>query len=92
MAGASVLDRPGVVAELATDIDKPPGKTHFIRARVWREEGRLFAAPTGSQDSGVLTSMVKAQGLIVLARDATRVAAGAMVDVRLLQGEGAQVA
>jgi molybdopterin molybdotransferase len=89
MAGAAVLDRPAVVAELAEAIDKAPGKTHFIRARLWREGTRLCTASTGSQDSGVLTSMVKADGLIVLAQDAGRIAAGSTVDVRLLQGEGA---
>jgi hypothetical protein len=33
--------------------------------------------------------MVKADGLIVLAQEEGRVASGSMVDVRLLQGEGA---
>ncbi len=89
MGGATAVDRPSVVAELAEGIDKAPGKTHFVRARLWRNGTRLCAAPTGSQDSGVLTSMVKADGLIVLAQDAGRIAAGTLVDVRLLQGEGA---
>ncbi len=87
MAGAAVVDRPSVAAELAEGIDKAPGKTHFIRARIWRNGTRVCASPTGSQDSGVLTSMVKAEGLIVLAQDAGRVEAGTLVDVRLLQGE-----
>lgn len=89
IAGATTLDRPVVVAELAEDIAKPPGKTHFVRARVWREGTRVRTAPTGSQDSGVLTSMVKADGLIVLAQGAGRVVSGSMVDVHFLQGAGA---
>jgi molybdopterin molybdotransferase len=88
MAGATALDRPVVTAELAEPVDKAPGKTHFVRARLWRLGTRVCTAPTGSQDSGVLTSMVKADGLIVLAQDAGRVEAGSKVDVRLLQGEG----
>jgi molybdopterin molybdotransferase len=89
IAGATIVDRPIVVAEAARDIVKAPGKTHFVRAHVWREGARVRAASTGSQDSGVLTSMVKADGLMVLAQDAGRIAAGTLVDVRLLQGEGA---
>jgi molybdopterin molybdotransferase len=89
IAGAAMVDRPVVVAELAQDIAKSPGKTHFVRAHVWREGTRVRAASTGSQDSGVLTSMVKANGLIVLTQDAGHIAAGTKVDVRLLQGEGA---
>jgi molybdopterin molybdotransferase len=87
MAGAAGVDRPSLVAELVEPIDKAPGKTHFIRARVWRNGSRLCTTSTGSQDSGVLTSMVKADGLIVLSQDAGRVEAGTLVDVRLLQGE-----
>lgn len=87
MAGAAVVDRPNAAAELTERIDKAPGKMYFVRARLWRNGTRLCAAPTGSQDSGVLTSMVKAEGLIVLAQDAVRVEAGTLVDVRLLQGE-----
>jgi molybdopterin molybdotransferase len=88
MAGATVVDRPVVTAELAEDVNKAPGKTHFVRARLWRDGGRLRAAPTGSQDSGVLTSMVKADGFLVLGQQIERIKAGESVDVRLLQGEG----
>jgi molybdopterin molybdotransferase len=88
MVGATIVDRPVVAAELAEDVEKSRGKTHFVRARVWREGARWRAAPTGSQDSGVLTSMVKADGLLVLGRETGRVTAGQTVDVRLLQGEG----
>jgi molybdopterin molybdotransferase len=87
MAGATVVGRPSLVAELTEGVDKAPGKTHFVRARLWRLGTRVCAAPTGSQDSGVLTSMVKAEGLIVLAQDTGRVEAGRSVDVRLLQGD-----
>jgi molybdopterin molybdotransferase len=88
MAGARDVDRPVVTAELAEDVTKAPGKTHYVRARLWRDGARLMAAPTGSQDSGVLTSMVKADGLLVLGQATERIKAGANVDVRLLQGDG----
>ena len=87
LAGAAELDRPVVAAELTEPISKPRGKTHFVRGRLVREGDRVLVAPTGSQDSGVLTSMVKASGLIVLAQDAERFERGQRVDVRLLQGD-----
>ena len=87
MAGAADLGRPIVAAELDAPIDKARGKTHFVRGRLLREGSRLRVTPTGSQDSGVLTSMVKATGLIVLPRDAERAERGQVVDVRLLQGD-----
>jgi molybdopterin molybdotransferase len=88
MAGATVVDRPVVTAELADDVAKAPGKTHFVRARLWRDGARLRVVPTGSQDSGVLTSMVRADGLLVLGQHIERIKAGETVDVRLLHGEG----
>jgi molybdopterin molybdotransferase len=87
MAGAADLGRPIVAAELDAPIDKTRGKTHFVRGRLLREGSRVRVTPTGSQDSGVLTSMVKATGLIVLPRDAERAERGQVVDVRLLQGD-----
>lgn len=87
MAGAADLGRPIVAAELDAPIDKARGKTHFVRGRLLREGSRVRVTPTGSQDSGVLTSMVKATGLIVLPRDAERAERGQVVDVRLLQGD-----
>jgi molybdopterin molybdotransferase len=88
MAGAGVLGRPAVAAELAEDVEAPAGKTHFVRVRLWRDGSRLRASPTGSQDSGVLTSMVRADGLLIIGQDTRRIRAGQTVDVRLLQGEG----
>jgi molybdopterin molybdotransferase len=90
MAGAAVVHRPVVTAELAEEVNKAPGKTHFVRVRLWREGARLRVAPTGSQDSGVLTSMVKADGLLVLGQQTEGIKAGEIVDVRLLQGEAMQ--
>ena len=87
MAGGADLGRPIVAAELDAPIDKARGKTHFVRGRLLREGSRVRVTPTGSQDSGVLTSMVKATGLIVLPRDAERAERGQVVDVRLLQGD-----
>lgn len=87
MAGASAVDRPAVEAELGASIDKTKGKTHFVRARLSRAGERLRATPTGSQDSGILASMVAADGLIVLPADAGRYEMGQRVEVRLLSGD-----
>ena len=89
MAGCRELGRPIVIAELSETIEKPKGKTHFIRGIVRREGDRLRVGSTGGQDSGVLTSMVRANGLIVLPQDEERFGSGQTVEVRLLQGDAA---
>lgn len=64
----------------AFDFAKRPGRQEFIR--VWLEDGPdgpvVHAFP--SQGSGVLSSMVRADGLVDIARDGTGVRAGDMVD------------
>jgi molybdopterin molybdotransferase len=57
---------------------------HFIRCRLILEQGKVYATTTGEQGSGILSSMVKAQGLVVLPREQTLARAGEEVRVILL--------
>jgi molybdopterin molybdotransferase len=84
MAGHQNLFRPVLQAVLREDIEKKAGLIHFIRCRLIHEEGKIYAWATGEQGSGILSSMVKAQGLIVLPPDKTLVRAGEKVRVILL--------
>jgi molybdopterin molybdotransferase len=84
MAGHRNLFRPTLPAVLREDIEKKAGLTHFIRCRLIYEQGKFSAWSTGEQGSGILSSMVKAQGLIVLPRNKTLLRAGEEVRVILL--------
>jgi molybdopterin molybdotransferase len=84
MMGHRNLFRRTIQAVLTESIDKKKGTRHFIRARITFEDGRYRAVSTGEQGSGILKSMVQANGLIVLPDDAASVKAGAMVTVQLL--------
>jgi molybdopterin molybdotransferase len=84
MSGHKNLFRPTLRATLKEDIPKKAGLVHFIRCRLVAEGGRVFASITGDQGSGILSSMVKAQGLIVLPREQTLAHAGEEVGVILL--------
>jgi molybdopterin molybdotransferase len=84
MSGHQNLFRPTLRAELVEEIEKKAGLVHFIRCRLFRDGEKTFASTTGEQGSGILSSMVKAQGLMVLPRDRQRVYAGEAVDVILL--------
>ena len=66
---------------------KKPGRTEYQRGTVSRNaEGQLVDSITGNQGSGVLSSMVQANGLIVLGHDQGHVAAGDEVDVMMFDG------
>jgi len=84
MAGHHQLYRPTLQALLKQDIEKKAGLVHFIRCRLVRRGAQVYASTTGEQGSGILSSMVKAQGLIVLPAEGTLARAGQKVEVILL--------
>jgi molybdopterin molybdotransferase len=84
MMGHRQFYRPVVEAILQDEIEKKPGRRHFIRAFVSFKEGSYFATTTGDQGSGILRSMVKANGLIIIPEDQEVARAGDKVKVQLL--------
>jgi len=66
---------------------KKPGRTEYQRGIVTQHpDGRLSVRVTGNQGSGVLSSMVRANGLIVLGHEQGHVAAGDEVQVMMFDG------
>jgi molybdopterin molybdotransferase len=84
MAGHRNLFRPTLRARLGENIEKKAGLIHFIRCRLVREGEVIYAWTTGEQGSGILSSMGKAQGLIVLPQEENLARAGQWVNVILL--------
>ncbi|MBM4308553.1 MAG: molybdopterin molybdotransferase MoeA [Deltaproteobacteria bacterium] len=84
MMGHRQLFRPVIEAMLKEEIRKEPGKRHFVRAVVSFEKDGYWATTTGPQGSGILRSMVKANGLIVIPEDCEIIRAGEKVKVQLL--------
>ena len=84
MMGHRQLFRPVIEAILKEEIRKEPGKRHFIRSAVSFERDQYFVTTTGAQGSGILKSMVRANGLIVIIEDREIVKAGEKVKVQLL--------
>ena len=66
---------------------KKPGRTEYQRGTVTTApDGTLQVCTTGNQGSGVLSSMVQANGLIVLHHGQGNVAVGDAVDVMVFDG------
>jgi len=84
MAGHRTLFRPTLKAILAEDFQKRAGLVYFLRCRFIPEGDKIVATTTGEQGSGILSSMVKAHGLIVLPREQTLARAGEEVKVIIL--------
>jgi molybdopterin molybdotransferase len=90
MMGASaekVKPLPMLQAKSAVGIRKKAGRTEYQRGIVrTNERGELIVEITGNQGSGVLSSMVQANGLIVLNHAQDSVAAGDLVNVMMFEG------
>lgn len=84
MMGHCNLYRQMVRAKAGETISKKRGVKHFIRAHVSWDDGVYTARTTGDQGSGILKSMVKANGLIILPENVTRVDRGDEVTVQLI--------
>ncbi len=84
MTGHENIFRRTIRAKLTEDIKKKKGLRYFIRGRVKRQGEGFVAETTGEQGSGILKSMVLANGIIVIPEDAEFVEAGSEVMVQLL--------
>ena len=78
---------PLLKAKSLEALRKKPGRTEYQRGIVSTDSGgQLLVRTTGNQGSGVLSSMVQANGLIVLGHDQADVAVGDEVDVMMFDG------
>jgi molybdopterin molybdotransferase len=83
MEGKTRLTKPTVEAILEEDVTSS-GRRHFVRAIVEKRNGQYYARTTGEQGSGVLTSMVKANGLVIIPEGIGLVKMGERVVVQML--------
>lgn len=87
MMGSSATTPPLLKARSSEAIRKKPGRTEYQRGTVsTTPEGTLVVKTTGNQGSGVLSSMVQANGLIVLHHDQNSVEIGDEIDVMMFDG------
>jgi molybdopterin molybdotransferase len=86
MSGHARLYRRTMTARLAHAVKFSPGRTEFIRVQLTRDAAGYIASSTGTQSSGVLMSMSRADALLVVPSDSTGLAAGEQVTVQLLDG------
>lgn len=84
MAGRRALFRPTVQARLGERMTKSAGRLHFVRVALARDGQQIVARSTGNQSSGVLRSMLLAQGLLVFPADATALNEGDTATVQVL--------
>ncbi|MFN2136066.1 MAG: gephyrin-like molybdotransferase Glp [Candidatus Promineifilaceae bacterium] len=83
LGGHSQLSRPRVKVVFAEEIDSD-GRETYVRAVVTHKDDVYVAVSTGSQGSHVLTSMVKANALVIIPEGVKHVAAGSLLEAIMI--------
>lgn len=83
LAGQTALERVTVLADLAEPAHSD-GRETYLRVTLERRGDRYLARSTGLQGSNLITSLVKADGLLIIPAGMREVAAGATLPVWLL--------
>ena len=83
MAGHTRLEKPQIRVQVQEAI-KSDGRESYIRAVVERRESGYTAVTTGSQGSHVMTSLVKANALLIIPEGVTYVPAGTTLSAWML--------
>jgi molybdopterin molybdotransferase len=87
MMASTATNLPLLKARSTEAIRKKPGRTEYQRGTVSTAiDGKLQVKTTGNQGSGVLSSMVQANGLIVLHHEQSSVEVGEEIDVMMFDG------
>ena len=84
LEGAAAGERPVARARLARELASPIGMDEWVRVRVGRVGGTLVASPLAG-GAGVLTSLVRADGLLVVPSGVEEHHAGEEVEIELLR-------
>ncbi len=85
LEGAAPRERPGTTARLARKLASAIGSDDWVRVRLGRVGGDIVATPL-PRAAGVLTSLVRADGLLVVPAGVEGHHAGEQVQVQLLRG------
>jgi len=80
LQGLTAKPSTSLLAKLKFPITRQTGRKEFIRAKIaFDQQGQAWVEPTGAQGSGILSSMVAADGFIVVEPDIETIAANSYV-------------
>ena len=75
--------RPTIEAELTRKVATTLGRKSFVRVRVFRRGGELFAEPISAKGSGIISTMTRANGFVLVPENREGLAEGEKVSVSL---------
>jgi len=91
MMGRSSLAKHNIKAVMEDSIENRDGRRIFSRVAVKKRNGKYYASITGPQGSGVLTSMMKADGLAIVPETTKQIKPGTIVEVMMFDWDSAGI-
>ena len=86
MMGHRQVYRPVQRALLLEPLAKSPGRVNLVRVRLSRrDDGALLASTAGNQETGILKTLLRADGIAIIPAEQGNLAAGQAVAVQLLR-------
>jgi molybdopterin molybdotransferase len=86
MTGLTRIYRRTIAARLTHEVKHKHSRVEFVRVMLGRDEAGFTATSAGAQGSGILASMSRAEGLMVVPAQSKGMKAGDKVTVQLLDG------
>jgi molybdopterin molybdotransferase len=87
MMGYREIIRPLIKAKVKGALYNESRKTRFLRVWVEKTSEGLVAESAGDQNTGILSTMIRANAIAVLSAEQTKLSDGEQVDVHLLSRE-----
>ena len=84
MMGHQRVIKPSVKAVMQETVTKKPGRVQFLRVRVVDDGQQLLASSSGDQNTGILRTLLRANGLAFLPADREQVKAGEEIEVQMI--------
>jgi molybdopterin molybdotransferase len=88
LLGIKYEPRPMLKAELTQQVPSALGRQVFLRVHVFEREGKFFAEPVRTKGSGILSTMTKANGYVIIPDNREGLEDGESVTVHLFDKIG----
>jgi molybdopterin molybdotransferase len=76
---------PTIRAKMIRRVTSTLGAKHYVRVRVEKSDGNFIASPVRIKGSGILSSMIRANGFLIIPEDREGVDEGEEVEIQLFR-------
>jgi molybdopterin molybdotransferase len=87
MMGHQRVIKPYVKAVMHDEVKKKVGRTQFLRVKLMKDGEQVIASSSGDQNTGILSTMLRADGIAVLPADCDVISAGEVINVHLISDD-----